>query len=237
MKHWFAGVLMTLSGIVISGTGWAQGPERRSPRSGTDWFSEEDVNADGQVTLLEARAAALAMFEYFDRDADGRVTRAEAQDRAARWREARFEARFASLDLDRDGGLSPGELELGSRRFAWVDRDRNGRVTRAELWNVYGRGPGGSCDTAALRSVFWRRDLNRDGVVTRVEALTAADQRFMRKDRDRDGVLTRGETVGVQRGGVAETPTGTLMTSVADTPRTTSIEMPSLKPSSTGRRS
>ncbi len=44
-------------------------------------------------------------------------------------------------------------------------------------------------------------------------------------------------TIQAQRGGVAETATGTLMTSFRATPRSTSIDTPSLSPSSTGRLS
>jgi Ca2+-binding EF-hand superfamily protein len=153
---------------------------------------DEDANGDGHVTLLEARAAALALFEHFDRDGDGAVNRAEADAAGPSWRERRFEMRFVALDGDRDGTLSRTELALSPRRFVRADRDGDRRLTRAELWTAFDHGRSGATDTAALRSMFWRRDGNRDGRVTRTEALAAADRRFMRRDRDRNGVVSSG---------------------------------------------
>jgi len=161
-------------------------------RSETGALLDEDANGDRRVTLLEARAAALALFEHLDRDGDGEVTRLEAEAAAPSWRARRFEQRFAALDRDRDGRLSRLELGLSRRRFERADRDADGQLTRAELRGAFDHGPHGAAQTAALRSMFWRRDLNRDGRVTRAEALAMADQRFMRRDRDGDGVVNVG---------------------------------------------
>jgi Ca2+-binding EF-hand superfamily protein len=191
MKHRALAMLLAIAG---SAPGIAGAEDGAAPcRSETALLLDEDANGDGRVTLLEARAAALALFEHFDRDGDGGVNRAEADAAAPRWRERRFELRFVALDADRDGTLSLGELALSPRRWLRADRDGDRRLTRAELWAAFERGPSGATDTAALRSMFWRRDLNRDGRVTRTEALAAADRRFMRRDRDRDGVVGGGE--------------------------------------------
>jgi len=197
MKQWLAGVLLACSSLAIPARADAQDHER-SFRSGTDCFSEQDADGDDRVTLLEARAAALVSFERFDGNADGQVTMSEAREAALPWREGRMESRFVSLDRDQDRGLSVWEIHLPPRRFVAADRDGDRRISRAELWAMSEQGGGGTGDTTALRSLFWRRDLNGDGRVTRSEALAAADQRFSRKDIDRDGVWTRGES----RGGV-----------------------------------
>lgn len=168
-------------------------------RSETAGVLEEDANGDGKVTLLEARAGALALFEHFDRDRDGTVTRAEAELAAPAWREQRFELRFVALDRDRDGALSRTELALAPRRRARADRDGDGRLTRRELYDAFERGARGGTDTAALRSSFWRRDLNGDRRVTRTEMLVASDGRFMRRDRDGDGVVSSGGEHGSRR--------------------------------------
>jgi Ca2+-binding EF-hand superfamily protein len=193
MKLWLAGVVLASAAVGASTSVWARNPEWTSSRFETECFAEEDADGDGLVTLLEARAEALALFEYLDRDGDGRVTGAEAAAHATRWRAARFERRFVSLDRDVDGALSPWEIELPPRRFAWADRDRDRKLSRRELWDAYVRAASGEADTVALRSRFWRRDLNGDTVVDRAEVLAVADRRFMRKDRDRNGVLTPGE--------------------------------------------
>jgi Ca2+-binding EF-hand superfamily protein len=189
MKHWIPASLLA---VAI----WTPAVSAREPaqpcRSDTAAMLDEDANGDARVTLLEARAAALALFEHFDRDGDGGVTRAEADAAAVSWREQRSERRFSALDRDRDGTLSPAEVALSPRRFARADGDADGRLTRAEVSHAFARGSSGRTDTAALRSMFWRRDSNRDGRVTRMEVLAAADQRFMRRDRDGDGVVAVG---------------------------------------------
>jgi EF hand domain-containing protein len=191
MRHWLAGLLLVSSWTMASAAGAEDAP-RGAFAEGTAGFLAEDADRDGRVTWTEARRAALGLFEHLDRDGDGQVTRAEASDRASRWREQRFESRFARLDRDRDGGLSRWELNLPARRFASIDRDGDRRLNRAELQRL-AEGADGERDTTALRSAFWRRDGNRDGRVTRAEVLAAADRRFTRQDRDRNGVLTPGE--------------------------------------------
>jgi len=189
MKHWAPALLLAVAS-------WAPGlvgaREPELPCRSETAMLDEDANGDGQTTLLEARAAALALFEHFDRDGDGGVTRGEADAAASSWREQRRELRFAALDRDRDGTLSRAEMALSPGRFVRADRNGDGRLTRAEVYAAFESGASGSADTAALRSMFWRRDRNRDGRVTRTEALAAADQRFMRRDRDGNGVLAVG---------------------------------------------
>jgi hypothetical protein len=194
MKQWVAGVLLAWS-LAPAARAHAQDHER-SFRTGADCFSEQDADGDGRVTLLEARAAALVLFEHFDENRDGQVTVSEARGAALPWREGRMASRFASLDRDQNGGLSVWEINLPPRRFVAADRDGDRLISRAELWAMSEHRRDGTGDTTALRSLFWRRDLNGDGRVTRGEALAAADQRFLRKDIDRNGVWTRGESRG-----------------------------------------
>jgi len=190
MRFWAAGL------VVMLGLGSVDVARAQEPayHFGPDWFAQRDQNADGRITRAEARAAALAQFEHFDRNRDGWVTRAEADASAPEWRRRRVDARFALLDRDRDGALSIQESKLAPRQFTRADRDRDQRVTPREWWTLRERHARDRDGTAALRSMFWRRDLDHDGRVTRDEALTFAVQRFEHEDRDRDGVLTRGET-------------------------------------------
>lgn len=185
--------------VAVLGFGWAglahaQTREAAVYRFGADWFAQRDRNDDGRITRDEARGAALVQFEHFDRNRDGWVTAAEADASAPEWRQRRVDARFAALDRDGDGGLSIHESKLAPRQFRRADRDRDQRVTLREWWTLRERHTRDRDGTAALRSLFWRRDLNRDSRVTRDEVLTFAEQRFERKDRDHDGVLTRVES-------------------------------------------
>jgi hypothetical protein len=188
--------LLVLVGLGGSTTALARQADGSPSRSDTGCFVAADADGDGRVTLLEARAAAQAWFDTFDRDGDGQVTRNEANEGAPVWRAARFEARFSSLDRDGDGMLSRSESNLPLRRFGWADRNADRALSRAELSRAFLRGPGGDSDTAALRSRFWRRDTNHDGVVTRAEALAAAERHFARRDRNGDGVVLPGEARG-----------------------------------------
>lgn len=147
-----------------------------------------DTNGDGVVTLSEARAAALRLFERFDRDADGVVTRAEASSPRPHPTRARSDARFAELDRDGDARLSRWESRLPPRRFARLDRDADGSLSPAELWQSVRRSRRQPADAA--RPLLWRRDLDGDGRVTRAEIERAADRRFRERDRDADGQLT-----------------------------------------------
>lgn len=150
----------------------------------------EDADADGVVTRVEARAAALRLFGRFDRDRDGVVTRAEASAPRREPARARVDARFAALDRDRDGKLSRWEACLPRRRFARVDRDANGWLSPPELWRSVQRSRRGSTHADAARPLIWRRDLDGDGRVTRAEVERAAETRFRQRDRDADGKLT-----------------------------------------------
>jgi Ca2+-binding EF-hand superfamily protein len=194
MMRFLAAGLVAVLGFGWLGVARAEVPAAPVYRFGAAWFAQRDRDNDGRITRAEARAAALEQFAHFDRNADGWVTRAEADASAPEWRQLRVDARFAALDRDRDGALSMRESTFGRREFARADRDRDQRVTPREWWSLRERHARDRDGTAALRSLFWRRDLNSDGRVTRAEVLTFTEQRFVHKDRDGDGALTRAET-------------------------------------------
>jgi hypothetical protein len=194
MTRYALSVLVTCAGLTIAGVGFGSSAEDPgAARFGTDFFARSDLNRDQTVTLAEARAAALSLFDSFDRDRDGRVTGLEASRGASTWQTQRFEERFLELDRDRDGLLSRGEVALSPRRWRQLDRDRDGHLTRPELQRGYLRGARGPRDPGSLPRPWARWDANRDGNVTRLEAVQGAEQRLMRRDRDGDGRLTRSE--------------------------------------------
>jgi EF-hand domain pair/EF hand len=125
----------------------------------------------GLLVFLFAGAASAQdvgrfeqMFDRLDANHDGVITRAEFQ--------AGRHARFLALDRNHDGYLSEadaprlagfalpraGEMMAAVRRF---DLDHDGRVGEAEF-------------VRASMELFDEADANRDGVLTREEARTAA---------------------------------------------------------------
>jgi Ca2+-binding EF-hand superfamily protein len=183
-------------------------------------FDRYDANQDGVLTTAEIRAGARAVanpyaerFESLDRDRDGYVSRTEwpleaasfnrvdrdDDDRLSRSelmtpnRDLTADERFRVLDTNRDGLLSPSELQSGGESRT-LDRDRNGSVSRGEYrdqaaaiedtWRTR--------STPRTQSRFRFLDRNSDNRVSRLE-WTGARADFNRLDRNRDGVLSPNE--------------------------------------------
>ena len=188
-------------------------------RGTAEGFRQFDLNRDGVLSGNEVQAAskdpsvtdeaarareAAARVGAMDTDRDGVVTRAE-------WRGTA--EGFRDQDTNRDSVLSGSELrasvvqdpsstdedtrrrEAAAARFAGMDRDHDGVITRAE-WR------GGN-------QAFRQHDTNRDGVLSGTEVSQnqaeseaearrreAINYRFTRADRDRDGRLERNEWSG-----------------------------------------
>lgn len=101
----------------------------------------------------DANKAAPVWFSAIDRNSDGIITLKEMHD-------ARYQ-RFANVDADRDGLLSPTELKKDRpwlRRFGWFDANRDGRISIHEF-------------EAKGQSRFVMLDANGDGRVSLREAL------------------------------------------------------------------
>lgn len=101
--------------------------------------------------------AAMMMFEKFDADGDGSVTRAEADEYVA--------GQMTTNDADSSGSLSLAEFEgvwlvqmrEGMvRAFQRMDRDGDGEITQAEI-------------DQPLDRVFARADRNDDGAIEQSE--------------------------------------------------------------------
>lgn len=117
------------------------------------------------------------MFETFDLNADGKITRAEV--------EASREARFAASDANGDGKLTEAEMRAAMQKRAEAradrrvkkileraDSDKDGAISLAEF-NDTPRHRGGK--------MFKRLDADGDGAVTREEAEAAKGWRHGRK--------------------------------------------------------
>jgi hypothetical protein len=126
-------------------------------------FHRADHNRDGALNRAEFLGEGDPAddddredsFENLDGDRDGRVSRAEWHGGAAR---------FAALDIDRDGLLVRDEATAGPEPmpdlFTSVDLNRDGGIQSSEWhWS---------------RESFDARDANRDGRITREEAAGGA---------------------------------------------------------------
>ena len=152
------------------------------------------------------------MLMMADANKDGKVSKAEMT--------AALDARFASLDHDRDGKLTQQDRELGrkarlDRRFTALDSDRNGQISRAEFDAGHqaradrkdGDGPGGrkghgmrhrDHDGAGKGMMFRGMgdalgEARKDGVVTRAEFMAPPLAMFDKADANKDGAVSAEE--------------------------------------------
>ena len=176
----------------------------------------EDFSPEGSINDWSA-----ARFTALDRNRDGRITRAEWQDdfdsfyRADRDRNnvltrAEFLGgdfdddrgdRFDYLDVDGNNRVTRQEWHASADAFTWLDRNRDGVLSRAEVeGQPTGTGTGTSTD------LFGRLDANGDNRISRSEwrwTRTSFDQR----DLNGDGVLNRREMAGAAVEGGADSAT------------------------------
>lgn len=156
-------------------------PERLTLR---DWSAERfraiDRNGDGRI-VRDEWFYDVEGFLRADRNRDNVLTRREFlggdvdDDR---------EDLFADIDSDGNGRVERDEWHGSRQAFEWLDRDRNGTLSRAE---VAGEGTGG-----ARPDLFASLDTNRNGVIERREWQWSRVS-FDGRDRDNDGVLSPAE--------------------------------------------
>ena len=120
-------------------------------------FDKVDTNHDGKLTAEEMQAAhrerAAKHFAAKDTDKDGKLSRAEVAKMP--------DPKFAQLDANHDGFLTPDELAQGHRGhggkgFGHADTNGDGAISRDEA-------------LAGSDKRFARLDTNGDGVVTQEE--------------------------------------------------------------------
>lgn len=178
---------------VLSGDEVRPGGQRRTPwddrdfeasiEREDDWTDERfralDHNNDGRLSRSEWHADA-ELFSRIDRNRDNTISAVEFKGGEDDDREDRF----ADLDTNRDGRVTRAEWHGSSAVFDALDANRDGVLTRAEAI--------GTGDAQDARDEFRSVDVNGDGAIARNEWHwnTAA---FDRLDANRDGRLTRQE--------------------------------------------
>jgi len=162
-----------------------------------------DTNGDGRVSLQEYLAAATARFQQVDTQHKGSVTAEQIANSpaAAERKEHRAEKLVRRLDAAGNGYVTQDEFVAAAKaRFAKLDRDGDGKLTPAELSarrRAHGRADGQPGPFAQKR--FEGLDANHDGVVTLNEYIAAATAHFKQFDAAGDGRVTAAEIAASPR--------------------------------------
>lgn len=100
---------------------------------GSRLFERADANADGAVSRAEAESLLAAEQAGLDADRDGSVSFEELKAFRAAKREQRARERFARHDADGDGRVSLAEFnQRFERRFVFLDRNDDGQISEDE---------------------------------------------------------------------------------------------------------
>jgi len=200
-------VLVALPAAALSVCALAQTADAAHPSFYQLMLQKMDTNGDGRISLDEYVAAATTRFKSIDTQNKGSIDAADiaaspvtlqrdekiataivkhvdtsgkgyiTQDDVV----AEAQARFAKLDKNGDGKLTPDELTApgahARARFASVDASTSNpqwQQKRAEMKQKY----------------FDRIDTNHDGVITQDEYIAAATARFNKADTSGSGEIT-----------------------------------------------
>jgi Ca2+-binding EF-hand superfamily protein len=148
-----------------------------------DWtargFTRLDANQDGRITRNEWRFDREGFFRA-DQNNDGVLTRAEFLGESV---EDDRDDRFAYLDSDNNGRIELDEWHATRAEFRRLDRNGDGRLTRAEL---------GSAEATDSGQSFASLDSNGNGAISFNEWYWSRAS-FDDRDTNRDGVLSRAE--------------------------------------------
>jgi len=149
------------------------------------------------------------MMAQADANKDGKISKAELT--------ASLEARFAKMDVDRDGQITQKDRDAMRQqrqdaRFAELDADRNGQISKAEFTAGHearadkrqerraeagkpgGRGWGKSHHRGPGRGgPGGFGDANKDGTMTKAEFMARPIAMFDKADANKDGVVTAEE--------------------------------------------
>jgi hypothetical protein len=131
----------SLSGLVLLGLCampvTASEPEKADALSdelGESWLlAKYDSNGDKVISADEISQKRDRVFGLMDADADGLVSLDEYALMDSRKRQLVLKARFAKLDLDKNGAVSTEEYRSYMGSFERFDADGDGQITASEI--------------------------------------------------------------------------------------------------------
>ena len=104
-----------------------------------------------------------------------------------------------ALDADGDGELSAKEIENATVALKTLDKDKNGKLSREEIFPAAGRfggrgqGQGPGNDATAMVSALMTYDKNADGKLSKDELPERLRPIMDRADANKDGFLDKAE--------------------------------------------
>jgi hypothetical protein len=109
-----------------------------------------------------------------------------------------------ALDADGDGELSAKEIENATAALKTLDKDRNGKLTREEMYPAsermgrLGQGPGANVEQTIRTLLAFDKD--GDGKLSKAELPERLKVLMDRADANKDGFLDRNELTAYARG-------------------------------------
>ena len=177
--------------IGVSTTAFGQQADG-APKFFEHMLQKWDANGDGRISLDEYLAAAGAHFQQIDAQNRGAVNADQiaGSPKAQARIERRAEGLVKHLDTAGKGYVTRDEFVAAAKtRFAKLDHNGDGKLTPDELSFA---GKGGQRAQAGQRR-FDKLDSNHDGAVTLEEYVAAANAKFTELDSAGNGKVTADE--------------------------------------------
>ena len=160
-----------------------------------------DANGDGRISEQEFLAAATTRFKTIDTANTGSVDAQQMLNSPAAAERLQHRAEFMVRHLDKAGNgyITQDEvIAAAQKRFARMDKNGDGKLTPDEFTPRHGhRATADAAQnerrTEFAQTHFTKLDMNHDGVVTQDEFVAAATARFQQLDTQGTGKVTAAE--------------------------------------------